>query len=252
MKALIYDIRTNSLYSIRVPFTWQTSLSYLLPPPSCIIGMLANALQRYKNQNHPLYYLEKIEENLRWAGSKLLSPAVVKSYITSAITNWEIELGGKSTNALGREYVFARKIRIVAIIEHTEFAEDLIIALKHSPITCGDSESLVSIENILPLKDVIPRRFEPSDKYIKTEYPVPMKFESLELISDSGDEAGRLFLVHERCKFKGDKKEFPLFTYLYPIREENGILLPSQFTIRIKKQIRGYEIADIGIVLTTE
>ena len=49
MKAIVFTLRLNSLYSIRIPFTWQSALTYPLLPPSAIIGLIANALQRYKN-----------------------------------------------------------------------------------------------------------------------------------------------------------------------------------------------------------
>ena len=61
MKAIALTIRLDSLYSIRIPYTWQSALVYPLPPPSAIIGMLANALQRYRNDQSPLYYLDKTE-----------------------------------------------------------------------------------------------------------------------------------------------------------------------------------------------
>ncbi len=109
MKAIVFSIRLNSLYSIRIPFTWQSALSYPLPPPSSIIGMLANALQRYKNNRHPLEYLTMIEDDLLWAGSRLLSPCVIKSYTTSAIVKWEDKIGGKFTNALGKQFAYSRK-----------------------------------------------------------------------------------------------------------------------------------------------
>ena len=83
------------------------------------IGMLANAFQRYENARPPLEYLNEVEENVVWAGARLLekSPAVVKNYTTSAITKWEVELGGKSTNALGRQYVFTKNVEVVAVID---------------------------------------------------------------------------------------------------------------------------------------
>jgi len=118
MKALVFDIRVNSLYSIRIPFTWQSALTYPVLPPSAVIGMLANALQRQKNNKHPLEYLDLIENDLLWAGSRLLTPCVIKSYITSAIVKWEDTLGGKFTNALGRQYAYSKKLQIAAIFKN--------------------------------------------------------------------------------------------------------------------------------------
>lgn len=141
MKALVFDIRLNSLYSIRIPFTWQSALTYPVLPPSAVIGMLANALQRYKNNNHPLKYLEDIENNLVWAGSRLLSPCVIKSYTTSAITKWEDLLGGKFTNALGRQFAYAKKLQVAAIFNNDMLINDVAEAVKSTPLTCGDSES---------------------------------------------------------------------------------------------------------------
>ena len=90
MKAIALTIRLDSLYSVRIPYTWQSALAYPILPPSAIIGMLANALQRYRNSQSPLYYLDEVEENVIWSGARLLSPAVVKSYTTSVITKWDV------------------------------------------------------------------------------------------------------------------------------------------------------------------
>jgi len=244
MKALVYDLRANSLFSIRIPYTWQSALSYPLPPPSSIIGMLANALQRYKNNKHPMEYLSEVERNIKWAGAKLVSPAVIKSYTTSAITKWEVDRGGKSTNALGREYVFVRNIQIVTVIEDELLAKELVGALKNAPITCGDSESLVSIEEPGVLQNAEHCKF-PSDLEIETDYPVPMKLEKLEIFEGTG----RLYMMHERCRKIG--KKFPLANYLLPIKEEDGVLKPSKFKIKIKKEIAGFEIAGIGKVISS-
>jgi len=75
--------------------------------------MLANALQRNKNNKYPLEYLDLIENDLLWAGSRLLTPCVIKSYTTSAIVKWEDTLGGKFTNALGRQYAYSKKLLAV-------------------------------------------------------------------------------------------------------------------------------------------
>lgn len=242
MKAVVFDIRGNSLFSIRIPYTWQSALAYCLPPPSSIIGMLANVLQRAKNDKHPLYYLDKVEEQVIWAGSKLLTPAVIKSYTTSAITKWEVPIGGKSTNALGRQFVFCKNIEIVVVINDDAFACELIKVLKTTPITCGDSESIATVENIQPLYDIEPKNLEYGME-IESEFPIPFKLEVIEILQGSG----RLYLIHERCK-KTDKN-FPLINYLYPIKEKDNILYPEKFTLKIKQPVCGLEIEQIGMVI---
>jgi hypothetical protein len=204
--------------------------------------MLANVLQRVKNDKHPLYYLDEVEKHVVWVGSKLLTPAVIKSYTTSAITKWEVPIGGKSTNALGRQFVFCKNIKIVAVINDGSFAYELVKVLKTAPITCGDSESIATVENIHPLYDAKSRDFEP-EMEIESEFPIPFKLEMIEILQGSG----RLYLIHERCK-KTDKK-FPLINYLYPIKEKDNILYPEKFTLKIKRPVCGLEIEQVGSII---
>lgn len=240
MKSIVFDIRLNSLYSIRIPYTWQSALSYPLPPPSSIIGMLANALQRYKNDKHPIYYLEVIENEVIWANAKLLTPFIVKSYTTSAITKWEISLDGKSTNALQRQFGYSKNLRIVVVLKNENLIEGLKKSLMSTPLTCGDSESLVSIENEVKERDVK----ESKEKIIETEYPIPFN-KDIRIIE--GD--GQVFLVHEKCK-KKDKK-LPLFNYLLPIREEKGIFYPSLVKAEILNG-QVWKIENIGYIVKRE
>lgn len=242
MKALVFNLRLNSLYSIRIPFSWQSALTYPVLPPSAIFGMLANALQRYKNDKHPIEYLTEVEKNIKWVGAKLTSPTVIKSYTTSAITKWKITIGGKSTNALGREFAFTKDLRIVALSENEKFASEVIKALKNAPITCGDSESLATVEEVKPLLEAKKKSFEPGAE-IETEYPIPMSFKNFEIMSGGG----RLYMVHEKCK-KTDKK-FPLVNYIYPIVIEKGILIPTKIRIQTKEAIDGYEIDEVGVII---
>jgi len=240
MKALVFDIRINSLYSIRIPFTWQSALTYPLPSPSAIIGLLTNALQRYKNNKTPLDYLDEVEENIIWAGAKLLGPAVIKSYTTSAITKWKVKLGDKSTNALVRQFAFTKNIEIISVIKNSSFAEELKEGLKHAPITCGDSESLATIEKIKVISKV---KESKSKLELKTEFPVPFNLQKLEILEG----VGQLYLINERCKKKS--KNFPLVCYLFPIKEKNGILYPTHFVIKPKEQISILELENIGKVV---
>lgn len=240
MRSIAFTIRLDSLYSIRIPYTWQSALAYPVIPPSAIIGMIANALQRYRNNQSPLYYLDKAEKNVLWAGARLISPAIVKSYITSAITRWEVGFGGKSTNALGRQYIFARNIEVVVVVEKENFLQELVDALQNAPITCGDSESIATIENFgssLETKDV---KFKGE---LETRFPVPFDLHRIEVTEG----VGRVYLVHERCKKK--EKKFPLVNYLVPLKEKNGVLYPTKFKIRVKEPVSILKIENVGTVV---
>ena len=237
MKALVFDIRINSLYSIRIPFTWQSALTYPILPPSSIIGMLANALQRHKNNRHPLKYLTEIEDSIEWAGSRLITPSVVKSYVTSAIVKWEDTLGGKFTNALGRQYAYTKKLQVTTIFKNSDLINDVADALKTTSLTCGDSESPISLENLIAPVDVLVS----NEETIQTEYPVPF-IKGTKIVEGNG----QVYLMHERCSKRGNN--FPLISYMVPIREERKILWPSFLRIEITKE-KPLEIKGIGCII---
>lgn len=240
MKALVFNIRLNSLYSIRIPFTWQSALTYPVLPPSAVIGLLANALQRYKNDKHPLEYLDLIENKTLWAGSRLLSPCIIKSYTTSAIVKWEDTFPCKFTNALCRQFAYSQQLQIVAIFKDESLINELIVALKTSPLTCGDSESLITIDDEILIGDVS----EVGDQVIITEYPLPFSKETI-----VKDGSGRVYLMHERCK-KGDTG-LPLRAYLIPIEEREGIFYPSSLEIERTSE-KVFMISNAGYVVTQE
>lgn len=239
MKALVFDIRVNSLYSIRIPYTWQSALTYPILPPSAVIGMLANALQRHKDNNHPLEYLDLIENHLLWAGSRLLTPCVIKSYTTSAIVKWEYTLGGKFTNALGRQFAYSKNLQVAAIFSVDVLINDIKEAVKNSPLTYGDSESPISLDSEVMIKDVAA---DITGESLQTEYPVPFTKETK--IEDGN---GQVYLMHERCKKSSDK--FPLISYIVPVREEQKIIKPSYLRVRVSNE-NVFKIDGIGYVLT--
>jgi hypothetical protein len=195
-------------------------LTYPILPPSAVIGMIANALQRFKNDKHPVKYLEQIENNVIWAGSRLLTSCIIKSYTTSAIVKWEDKLGGKFTNALGRQFSYSKNLQVLAIFKDESLVNKIREAVKSTPLTCGDSESPISLETELKITDA---KFVDETKDIRTDFPIPFS----KKMDMKG--IGRLYLVHERCMKREDS--FPLKSYLFPIRENKGILEPSQFII---------------------
>ncbi|GAB5047035.1 CRISPR-associated protein Cas5 [Thermodesulfovibrio sp. TK110] len=226
MKALIFKLGLNSLYSIRIPFTWQSALTYPILPPSAVIGLIANALQRYKNDKHPIEYLKIIEGKVIWAGSRLLTPCVIKSYITSAIVKWEDILGGKFTNALGREYAYTRELECLIIFSDESLIKDLEVALISSPLTCGDSESPAYVDGEPKTLNVS----EPQVDKVETSFPVP--FNPTIQITEG---RGKIYLMHERCHKKDES--FPLKSFIVPIEEKGRILYPTTIKVPVENLI---------------
>ena len=236
MKAVVFTLRLNSLYSIRLPFTWQSALTYPVLPPSAVIGLIANALQRYKNDKHPCEYLEMVEREVVWAGSRLLTPCIIKSYTTSAITKWEDILGGKFTNALGRQFAYSKNLQIAVIFKNNDsITSEITEAIITTPLTCGDSESSVTIESFPEIEKV---EEVTDDAIIETHFPVPFVKE-IELIEG----VGHMYLMHERCLKKDD---FPLRSYIVPVKEISGILEPKSITLKVKREgIKVYKIENL-------
>jgi hypothetical protein len=207
-------------------------LTYPILPPSAVIGIIANALQRFKNDKHPVQYLEQVENNVVWAGSRLLTPCVIKSYTTSAIVKWEDKLGGKFTNALGRQFSYSKNLQVLVLFKDDSLAGEIKKAVESTPLTCGDSESPISLESEVKITDA---RFGDSTKDIRTDFPIPFS----KKIGMNG--TGRLYLVHERCMKREDS--FPLKSYLFPIKENKGILEPSYFIF--KSLDNGFKVIDV-------
>jgi CRISPR-associated Cas5-like protein len=239
MKALIFRLGLNSLYSIRIPFTWQSALTYPVLPPSAVIGLCANALQRFKNDKPPIKYLEELEDQILWAGSRLLTPCVIKSYTTSAIVKWEDMIGGKFTNALGREFAYTRQLECLLIFKGTDIIEELKNSLLSSPLTCGDSESPVYIDGKPEIVDVT----EIQEEEIETSFPVPF---TSELNITEGK--GRIYLMHESCYKSGDS--FPLKSFIIPVEEKGRILYPKPIKFG-SRNLRVFKIREgLSVVLT--
>jgi len=234
--AIVLDVVLNSLYSIRSPLTWQSALTYPVMPPSAVIGLLANALQRYRNNEHPLKLLSEIENKVFWSASRLLQPSIISSCTISAIVKWEMKWGDKCTNVLVKEFACGTKMQLAAVLKMSALPDEWIEAVKRTPLTCGDSESPISVENVEVLKV---EEFEGTE--CTTFFPVPFE-EDTQLIKGTGIS----YWMHERCQQSG--KTFPLKCYMVPIMEENGLLVPTKLTVKSESR-RILSIEKLGAII---
>jgi CRISPR-associated Cas5-like protein len=136
MIAIEFRLKISSMYSIRVPYSYQCARAYPLPAPSTIKGLCANALWRVDGGN-PAEIMQKIHAASIGATSRSESAIAVSSCTVRVIP----------MNALLRQFVFTPYIDcMIAFKDDSEnLAERLRDALKSAPVYLGDSESLVSV-----------------------------------------------------------------------------------------------------------
>jgi CRISPR-associated Cas5-like protein len=234
MKALVCHVYPSSLYSIKVPFTYQSSLVYPLPPPSTLKGLLANALQRWENIG-PLAALAEVEREVRVVGAVPLGPIVVRDYIVSTVVNARGG-SGKPTDALSRQYAFTPRFGMVVVSATDPFLDRQAEALLHTALYLGDSESLVVCESVT-LQAVTAREGVPGEPFhTRTYVPLPW----LEGYPSDQD----VYWVHTVCW-----RPQALHPYLFPLQRDARVWRPAPITGRLAQAAEVAEIAEVGTVV---
>lgn len=147
MIAVEFRLKVSSMYSIRVPYSYQCARTYPLPAPSTIKGLCANALWR-KEGGDPVVLMKAINEASLGATSRAEQPIAVSSCTVRVVP----------MNALLRQFAFTPYIDCMIAFKDgsEEFGSKIAEALKVSPVYLGDSESLVSVipETVRHISDI--------------------------------------------------------------------------------------------------
>lgn len=144
MIAVEFRLKISSMYSIRVPYSYQCARTYPLPAPSTIKGLCANALWR-KEGGDPVLLMKAIHEASLGATSRAEQSIAVSSCTVSIVDLSKKD--GKKTNALLRQFAFTPYIDcMIAFKDGSEdFANRIKEAINSAPVYLGDSESLVCV-----------------------------------------------------------------------------------------------------------
>ena len=136
MTAVEFRLRLSSMYSIRVPFSYQSARIYPLPAPSTIKGLCSNALWQNEGGN-PVEIMKEIQNKSIGAAARAEHPIEVSSCTVRVVP----------MNALLRQFAFTPYIDCLIAFKDGEEALSGRIAesLKVSPIYLGDSESLGTV-----------------------------------------------------------------------------------------------------------
>ncbi|MGD9495034.1 MAG: CRISPR-associated protein Cas5 [Armatimonadota bacterium] len=231
LKALI---QPASLYSMRLPYTHQSALTYPLPPPSTILGMLAAALQRAENRP-PLECLEEIEAGVEACAALVGedAPIVARSCVVKLIT----DINKGTTDALPRQFAHTHQVTVVALASDKRLLARTAEALGKAPITLGGSESLAAPVRVEVGGATVSDLAE-GDEVCTRAY-------LLRDLLDAGSLRGHhsLFWVHERCSGAEG-----LAAYLYPLTLDGHLYRPASIAGRIAAAASRYEIAGETVV----
>lgn len=145
MIAVEFRLKISSMYSIRVPYSYQCARTYPLPAPSTIKGLCANALWR-KDGGNPVSLMKAIHEASLGATSRAEQSIAVSSCTVRVVP----------MNALLRQFAFTPSIDCMIVLKDDGLGRRIAEALKVSPVYLGDSESLVSAipETVRHISDI--------------------------------------------------------------------------------------------------
>lgn len=146
MVAIEFTLRVSSMYSIRVPYSYQCARTYPLPPPSTIKGLCANALWMRFGGN-PVDHLTNLHQAIIGATSRSEYPIAITACTVRVVP----------MNALIRQFAFAPAITCLVLFndENNALSDDVADALFSSPIYLGDSESLVNCLKISKKSEIV-------------------------------------------------------------------------------------------------
>lgn len=245
MNALRLRFTPASYISARIPYSWQSALSYPIPPPSAFLGMAAGALMRTERISEQ-EALKAVQSGRLSVHARLVSPCRIKSHLLVSITKFKVSKGKRPTDALGRQFVFAHEYETVFLSPDLDIIERLSLAFKFAPIYFGDSESLVSVTH----KDIIQLELGEQKDLVKTKYYVPLTaFEDL-------SSQGTIFHVHESLqkgiddekKSKSRKKQYPLIEYIFPLAGDLSGYQPVEIRGRVHWNFNIYQAGKYAFI----
>ncbi len=218
MLAIEFRLKISSMYSIRVPYSYQCARTYPLPAPSTIKGLCANALWR-KEGGNPVELMKAIHDASLGATSRAEQSIAVSSCTIRVVP----------MNALLRQFAFTPFID--CMIAFKDGSEDLgnkiAEGLKVSPVYLGDSESLVSV---LPESVNTDAQISPVNKNDEVEVNTLVKFDFIK--NNSINEKGVvLYMQDDPCS-----ADAVLERYIAPLKQQGDSYSPIEvFSFMVSK-----------------
>jgi CRISPR-associated protein Cas5 subtype I-A len=217
--AVLFNLIPSAFFSIRQPHSFQSAISYPLPPPSTLKGLLANAMQQYTKVN-PIKALTEVESKILVCSARSDSP------LTLSLCTLRLRVFDKSEwkkDALPRQFAFGRKVTCAAVSSDKDYLEVLSKALNNSILYLGDSESLVTVSEVeIVLADQIQAR---TGEIVEINTYSPF-----DLFKRINGEA-IIYWVFEETRTQRTQRQ-----YIFPLKMSGKILYPTLITGELKEK----------------
>lgn len=230
MYLLEVEFGFSSLFSMRIPYTYQSALTYPLPPPTVLKGMAAWAIARFEGTD-PLAAMAEVEAGLFWATAAAAGPIIVRSYLVRVV---KVE-GAKppASDVLPRQFGWSSGMTVWFLAEQESIARRLREALLSAPVTMGDSESLCYPRMVGQVAEVTPRQIHVGEQ-VRTRAYVPKRV--------GEPVVGQPLLFWVRVGGEADPQQ--LEEYFFPVAPTRGRYEPIEFEIRLSREAHGVTTSD--------
>lgn len=231
LSATLFDIIPSSFFSIRQPHSFQSAIVYPLPPPSTLKGLLANAMYQNSTKD-PLETLKEVESKIFLCTALSRHPLSVSS---ATVRLRVFDKGKWGKDALPRQFAFALKISCAAISEDSGYANKLSNALESSVLYLGDSESLITVSEVIVIDAETTNIQQGSEVELNTYAPA-------ELFDNIYGEATIYWVFENASEHKTQRQ------YVFPLKNRGNLFYPSTFRGQLKKEATLLKVADMSIL----
>jgi CRISPR-associated protein Cas5 subtype I-A len=172
LKALVVHAKVSPYLSIATAESYQYRSSYLLPPPSTLIGALGRSVYHFtgKGDGYSSENLRVLKGFVKDVFVKPLSSILrIGTLIRRSRT---LENKERRIDAMVREQLFVKDLLLIFLIDSTlvpsEFS-NLMLSLPSSMDRLGDTESLISVINVEMLDTIEVKGETVIDTYVKRD-----------------------------------------------------------------------------------
>lgn len=233
MYAVLFNLTPSAFFSIRQPHSFQSAISYPLPPPSTLKGLLANAMQQHMKIN-PIKALTEAESKISTCSARTDKP-ITLSLCTVRLRVFD--KGEWKRDALPRQFAFGFKVTCAAVSSDKNYLEVLSEALNNSILCLGDSESLVSVSEV---------------EMVSTEQIQAKKGEIVEINTYSPFDLFKringeaiIYWVFEETRTQKTQRQ-----YIFPLKMSGKILYPTLIKGELKEEATILQAMDMKMLTT--